>query len=56
MTELWITYEHAPRFVRNSERILGRKRKFRFVFVIGEGCSTEGTQEIALWLSEQVPV
>jgi glycosyltransferase involved in cell wall biosynthesis len=50
-----ITYNHAPYISRAIEGVLQQKTGFPFELVIGEDCSTDGTQEIVLEYAKMYP-
>jgi glycosyltransferase involved in cell wall biosynthesis len=50
-----ITYNHAPFIAQAIEGVLQQKTNFPFELVIGEDCSTDGTQEIVLEYQKKYP-
>ena len=50
-----ITYNHAPYIAEAIEGVLQQKTDFPFELVIGEDCSTDGTQEIVFDYQKKYP-
>jgi glycosyltransferase involved in cell wall biosynthesis len=50
-----ITYNHAPYIKQCMDGVLMQKTNFKFEFIIGEDCSTDGTREIVKEYAEKYP-
>ncbi|RXQ93859.1 glycosyltransferase [Ancylomarina salipaludis] len=50
-----ITYNHAPFIEQCIKGVLMQKTNFKFEFVIGEDCSTDGTRDIIRTYAEKYP-
>lgn len=52
---IFITYNHAPYVEKALRSVLNQKTNFPFEVVVGEDCSTDGTQEILKKIAAEYP-
>lgn len=55
LSVIFITYNHAPYVEKALRSVLNQKTDFPFEVVVGEDCSTDGTQEILRKIASEYP-
>lgn len=55
LSVIFITYNHAPYVEKALRSVLNQKTDFPFEVVVGEDCSTDGTQEILRKIAAEYP-